>query len=142
MVYSSVDYLAALVIRGAVHVAIEHAHLPHLVTFSGGYVAVASDGDIAGVAQKAATNVTSSHITIPVQMITPDSIWIMAADTTTAVTHVNEDYGLNYTAGSMSVDLGGRRITQMRIEKLDTRDGAASLGRVHVRFKQSVLKDW
>ncbi len=113
-----------------------------LVQVSAGTVKIAADSAISGVAQKAATNVTTGNITIPVQIITPDSIWIAAADTTTAATQVGEDYGLNYTAGSQSVDIGDTTTTQVRMEQLDSRDGAKSLGRVHVRFKQSVLKDW
>ena len=113
-----------------------------LVKITAGTVAIATDGAISGVAQKAATNVTTGNVTIPVQVITPDSVWIAAADTTTVSTQVGEDYGLNYTAGSMSVDIGDTQTTQVRMEKLDSRDGAKALGRVHVRFKQSVLKDW
>lgn len=113
-----------------------------LVKITAGTVAIATDGSISGVAQKAATNVTTGNATIPVQIITPDSVWIMEADAATATTYVGENYGLNYTAGSMSVDIGDTTTTQVRIEKIDSRDGAGvSPYRVHVRFEASSLKD-
>lgn len=113
-----------------------------IVTLSGGYATIGADNGIVGVAQKASTETTTGNITIPIQVITPDSIWIMAADTTTAVTYVGENYGINWTTGSQSVDIADVTTPQLRIERLDTRDGAKSLGRVHVRFGYDVLKDW
>lgn len=113
-----------------------------LVTLSGGYATIAADDGIFGVAMKASTNVTTGNITIPIQVIAPDQIWIMQADTTTAVTMVGEDYGLNWTTGSQAVDLGDTTTPQIRIEKLDPRDGATTGagGRVHVKFCADVLK--
>lgn len=105
-----------------------------------GRVTIATDSNIFGVAQKAAGTSTSTQI--PVQVITADSIWIAQADTTVAQTEVGEDFGLNYTTGSMSVDLGDTTTTKVRIEKLDTRDNGASPYRVYVRFKlDGALKD-
>jgi len=107
-----------------------------LVYLNAGAVTIATDAAISGVALKAATNVTTGNATIPVQIITPDSVWIAQADAATSVDYVGEDYGLNYTAGSMSVDIGDTSTTQVRIEKIDSRDGAGvSPYRVHVRFK-------
>lgn len=115
-----------------------------LVTLSGGYATIAADDNIVGVAQKASTNTTTGNATIPIQVITPDSIWIMDADTTTAVTQVGENYGINWTTGSQAVDIGDTTTPQVRVERLDTRDGATTGagGRMHVRFQQDVLKDW
>lgn len=111
-----------------------------LVGLSTGKVTIASDSNIFGVALKAAG--TSSSVMIPVQVITPDSVWIAQADTTTSLNYVGEDYGLNYTTTSMGVDIGDTTTTKVRIEQLDSRDGAKANGRVYIRFKtDGVLKD-
>jgi len=110
-----------------------------LVSLDGGSVTIASDGDIFGVALKAIGS--STAVNIPVQVITQDGIWIAQADTTTAATYVGEDYGLNYTSGSMSVDIGDTTTTQVRIEQLDSRDGAKSGVRVYVKFLSTSLKE-
>ena len=114
-----------------------------IVTLSGGYATIGADDGVFGVALKVSTNVTSSHTTIPIQVITPDTIWIMQADTTTAVTQVGENYGLNWTTGSQAVDLGDTTTSQVRIMNLDSRDGATTGagGRVHVCFSMDVIKD-
>jgi len=113
-----------------------------IVTLSGGYATIGADDGVFGVAQKASTNVTTGNVTIPIQVIDPDVIWIMDADTTTAVTQVGEDYGLNWTTGSQAVDLGDTTTPQVRVEALDTRDGATTGagGRLHVRFCADVIK--
>jgi hypothetical protein len=113
-----------------------------IVTLSGGYATIGADDGVFGVAMKASTNVTTGNITIPIQVITPDNIWIMQADTTTAVTQVGEDYGINWTTGSQAVDIGDTTTPQVRIEQLDTRDGATTGagGRVHVKFCADVIK--
>lgn len=111
-----------------------------IVTLSGGYATIGADDGVFGVAQKASTYVATGNATIPIQVITPDSIWIMEANTTTAVTQVGEDYGLTWTSGSQAVDIADTTTPQVRVERLDSRDGAKSLGRVHVRFCADVLK--
>ena len=113
-----------------------------IVTLSGGYATIGADDGVFGVAMKASTNVTTGNITIPIQVITPDTIWIMQADTTTAVTQVGEDYGLNWTTGSQAVDIGDTTTPQVRVEALDTRDGATTGagGRMHVKFCADVIK--
>ena len=112
-----------------------------LVTLASGKVTIitADSKDIFGVALKAAG--TSTTVKIPVQIITPDSIWIAEADTTTTAAYQGEDYGLNISTGLMSVDIGDTTTTTVRIEQLDSRDGAAALGRVYVRFKAAVLDE-
>jgi len=112
-----------------------------IVTLSGGYATIGADDGVFGVALKASTNVTTGNATIPIQVITPDTIWIMQADTTTAVTQVGEDYGINWTTGSQAVDLGDTTTPQVRIQNLDTRDGATTGagGRVHVKFCSDVI---
>jgi hypothetical protein len=112
-----------------------------LVTLSGGYATIAADDGIFGVAMKASTNVTTGNITIPIQVIEPGQVWIMQSNTTTAVTQVGEDYGLTWTTGSQAVDIADTTTPQVRIEKLDPRDGATTGagGRVHVKFCSDVL---
>ena len=110
-----------------------------LVTLTAGQVSIASDGAIFGVALKDIGAV--ADVEIPVQVITKDSVWIAQMDDTTAAAYVGEDYGLNYTTGSMGVDLGDTTTTQVRIEQLDTRDGIKANGRVYVRFLAGVLDE-
>ena len=114
-----------------------------IVTLSGCYATIGADEGVVGVATKASTNVTTGNVTIPIQVITPDTVWVMQADTTTAVTQVGEDYGLNWTTGSQAVDLGDTTTPQVKIHCLDTRDGATTGagGRVHVKFCADVIKD-
>jgi hypothetical protein len=98
-----------------------------------------SDQAVWGVALKAATG--TADTTIPVQVITPQQVWCAAADTTTTSGHVGAVYGLNIaTAGSMSIDIGDTTTTTVRIEALDTRDGASALGRCLIRFDPNALK--
>ena len=110
---------------------------------SGAVTIAADDATVFGVALKAGTNVTSGNATIPVQVITPDTLFVAQADTTTATTHVGGKYGLNIaTAGSMSVDIADTTTTTVRIEALDSRDGAAATGRVVVRFDPAKLQNF
>jgi len=107
---------------------------------SGQIGSVAADGTTFGVALKAIGG--TANVEIPVQVITPDSVWICEVDGTSAQTIVGEDFGLVYTTGSQCVDLDDTTTTQVRIEQMDTRDGAAATGRVYVRFKRNaILKD-
>ena len=96
---------------------------------------------IFGVALKNATNVTTGNAAIPILVICPETLFVAQADTTTAVTQVGEDYGLNYTSGSMSVDIGDTTSTSVRIEALDSRDAVGtSGGRVVVRFQPATMQ--
>jgi len=115
-----------------------------IVTLSGGYVTIGADGGVYGVAQRASTNTTSGHKTIPMQVIRPDIIWVMDANTTTAVTQVGENYGITWTTGSQAVDIADTTTPQVRVESLDSRDGATTGagGRMHVKFQSHVIKDW
>lgn len=69
-----------------------------LVYLSSGYVtATASDGVILGIALKAATNVTSGHIMIPVMIIRPgDEILIETIATSTATLATAANMGIGY----------------------------------------------
>ena len=111
-----------------------------LVTLSSGEVIIAAaTTDILGVALKGYSGTAGTLI--PVSVITPEQVWVCAADATTAASNVGSPYELNIgTAGSMSVDLGsaGTIAKGVTIVDLDPRDGATtgSGGRVHVRFNQ------
>ena len=117
-----------------------------LVTISGGYATIATDGSVFGAAQVAATTNTtttaSERTTIPIQVITPDSIWIMASDTTTVATQVGANVHVTYTTAVQAVESDTTGTPQVRIERLDSRDGAAALGRLHVRFQNDVIHEW
>jgi len=115
-----------------------------LVYLNSGAVTLATtsqETQLFGVALKAGTNVTTGNANIPVCVIAPETLFIAQLDTTTAVAYAGEDYGLNYTSGSMSVDLGDTSSTSVRIEKLDTRDAVGtSGGRVVIRFQPATMQ--
>jgi len=108
---------------------------------SGAATLVTNDLTIMGVALKASTNTTTGHATIPVQVITPETLFVAEVDTTSATTQVGEDYGLNTaTTDCHAVDIGDTTTTCVRIERIDSRDGAKATGRVIVRFNPLVLQ--
>jgi len=114
-----------------------------IVLLSAGVVTIGTVDSVFGVAQKASTYTNTSKATIPVQVITPETIWIMQADDTTTATMPGEDYNIIYTTGVQYLDVGSTDSTQARMERLDSRDGATSGagGRVHIRFKDDIIKD-
>jgi len=104
-------------------------------------VTTSQETQIFGIALKRATNVTTGNADIPILTISPEGLYVAQSDTTTAVAHVGEDYGLNYTSGSMSVDIGDTTSTSVRIEMLDSRDAVgASGGRYVVRFQPATMQ--
>lgn len=115
-----------------------------LVYLNAGVVTLVTDDQtIMGIALKASTNVTAAWTTIPVQVITPEAMFIAQVDTTSALTQVGEDYGLNTaTTQFHAVDIGDTTTTCVRIDRLDSRDGALAAGRVIVRFNPLVLQSY
>ena len=113
-----------------------------LVYLSGGKVLVAAtDNVIMGTALKAATNTTSGWASIPIQVITPETLFVAQVDTTSVLSQVGEDYGVNIlTTQCHSVNIAETTSTTVRVERLDSRDGAKALGRVIVRFNPKVLQ--
>lgn len=113
-----------------------------LVFLSSGTVKlVTNDATIMGVALKASTNVTTGNIKIPIQVITPETLFVAEVDTTSATTQVGEDYGLNTaTTNCHAVDIGDTTTTCVRVERIDSRDGALATGRVIVRFNPVCLQ--
>lgn len=115
-----------------------------LVYLNGGYVTlVTDDQNIMGIAMKASTTVTSAWTTIPVQVITPEALFVAQVDTTSTLANVGEDYGLNTaTTQCHAVDLGDVTTTCVRVERLDPRDGASATGRVIIRFNTVSLQSY
>jgi len=115
-----------------------------LVYLASGQVTVAAnDATIYGVAAKNSANDTNNNVT-PVYVIDPNQTWIAETDAAQTAAYIGEDYGLNVTAGSMSVDIGEVTNTAVTIKDLDPRDGAvtASGGRVLINFVPGVLQHW
>lgn len=105
-----------------------------LVEISAGELILSNDSTLAyGVALK---DYGGSGSVIPVIILNTDQIWVAEADTTTTTAMEGVNYGLNKTAGALSVDLGDATDMEVCILNLDPRDGATtgSGGRVHIRF--------
>jgi hypothetical protein len=112
-----------------------------LVYLAAGLVTVvADDATIYGVAGANASGTTGTLV--PVYVIDPSQTWIAEADATTTAAYAGEDYGLNVTAGSMSVDIAETTNPAVVIKDLDPRDGATtgSGGRVLINFLPKVLQ--
>lgn len=73
---------------------------------SGYATAVADDGTLLlGIARKDATNVTSGHATIPVEVITADTeIKIKFASGTPSAANLGKNYGLDVTSNTCTLD--------------------------------------
>lgn len=113
-----------------------------LVYLNAGQVTVvANDDAIFGVAAKNSAADTN-NVATPVYIIDPSQTWIAEFDDAQAAAYIGEDYGLNVTAGSMSVNLGETTNTSVTVVDLDPRDGVttASGGRVYVKFVPGVLQ--
>ena len=111
-----------------------------LVNVAGGKVRILqSDQNIFGIALGKASGTADTDI--PVEVISPDKVYVAQADTTTAVTQVNNDYGLNIgTAGNMSVDIGDTSTTSVVVVDLDPRDAVGTNGgRLLVKFTTAAL---
>lgn len=115
-----------------------------LVYLNAGVVTLCTDDqNIMGIALKPSTTVTSAWTTIPVQVITPEALFVAQVDTTSALTQVGEDYGLNTaTTQCHAVDIGDTTTTCVRVERLDPRDGASATGRVIIRFNTVSLQSY
>jgi len=112
-----------------------------LVYLAAGLVTVvANDATIYGVAGANASGTTGTLV--PVYVINPSHTWVAEFDDTTTAAYVGEDYGLNVTAGSMSVNLGETTNTAVTVKDLDPRDGptTGAGGRVLVNFVPGVLQ--
>lgn len=77
---------------------------------AGAVTIVAADTKIAGIAEKDASGVATGSI-IPFHAIHPDQLWVAQSDTTTAQAHEGVAYGLNISAGNMSVNVSDTAAT-------------------------------
>ena len=108
-----------------------------LVVLASGYVGLAAaDDTIFGVSAKKASGTLNTSI--PVYVLTPESTWIVQMETTSAVAHLGQDYGVNIgTAGSMSVDTNqtGSVVVIDFFEPVGT-----ATGKVLVKFSHEVCQ--
>jgi hypothetical protein len=86
----------------------------------------------AGVALKDA--VTSG--TTPILIITPEQLWEVGYNGTTAATMEGEDYLVTFTTTAQCVSSTTTTPT-VTVEQLDPRDGAKAYGRLQVRFNRA-----
>lgn len=109
-----------------------------LVYLNSGLVALCADDDtVFGVA---AADYSGTHDTsVPVYVITPDQTWIVEMETTSAEAHAGEDYAVNLTAGSQSVDVDatGSIVVIDFFEPVGT-----ATGKVLVKFSPDVLQGY
>jgi hypothetical protein len=110
------------------------------VDLNGGKVRIAaSDQQIWGIAGADASGTTDTSI--PVYVISPEQIWVAYADTTLNQTHVGNDYGLNISAGTSTVDIGDATTTSVVILGIDERDTAGTTARALVKFKGGIIQN-
>ena len=110
-----------------------------LVALSAGEVVLATADEIYGIALKSAA---ASGTIIPVMIVTSEMEFVAEADATTTVAMEGEEYDINFTAGSQSVDIAGDTYDNVIIQELDPRDGphTGSGGRVIVKFAPACLQ--
>jgi hypothetical protein len=98
-----------------------------------GSVAIGSAGFCAGVALKDAGGVTEMT---PIIIITPEQIWSVCYNGTTALTLIGTDRLMTFTTGSQCLTTTESTPT-VTVVGLDPRDGAKQYGRLRVKFNQS-----
>jgi hypothetical protein len=110
-----------------------------LVALAGGKVQIIAGGTntamIYGVAQKTYTG--TEDTSIPVHVISPEDIFIAQMETTSTTTHLGQDFGVNTTAGSQSVDTDATGLVSV-IDFFQA-SGSAT-GKVLVKFNPSALQ--
>lgn len=98
-----------------------------------GSVAIGAHDVVAGVALKDAGAVTEMT---PIIMITPEQIWSICYNGTTALTLIGNTYLMTFTTGAQCLTSTTSTPT-VTIVGLDPRDGAKLYGRVLVKFLAS-----
>jgi hypothetical protein len=96
-------------------------------------VAIASAGFISGVALKDAGAVTEMT---PIIIVTPEQIWSVCYNGTTALTLIGTDRLMTFVTGAQCLTSTESTPT-CTIVGLDPRDGAKLYGRLLVKFNQS-----
>jgi len=110
-----------------------------LVAIVGGYVQCIADGTststIFGVAQKTYTGTAATSI--PVHVISPEDVFIAQMETTSTTAHIGQDYGVNTTVGSQSVNTSSTGVVSV-IDFFE--DAGTATGKVLVKFVPAVLE--
>jgi hypothetical protein len=105
-----------------------------IVTVTTGSVAIGEAGGLCGgVALKDAGGVTTMT---PIIIITPEQIWSVCYNGTTALTQIGVDYLMTFTTGAQCLTSTTTTPT-VTVVGLDPRDGAKLYGRLHVKFNQA-----
>ena len=104
-----------------------------IVNVVNGSVAIGAHDGCAGVALKDAGAVTEMT---PIILITPEQIWSVCYNGTTALTLIGNTYLMTFTTGAQCLTSTTSTPT-VTIVGLDPRDGAKLYGRVLVKFLAS-----
>lgn len=113
-----------------------------IVEMSAGELILKNDTtNLFGVALK---DYTASGTMIPVIVLDVSQIWCAEADTTITTAMEGIGYGLNDTAGAQSIDIADTSDIEVKVVKVDPRDGATtgSGGRMHVSFVNNALEHY
>ncbi len=110
-----------------------------LVALAGGKAQLIAGGSntamIFGVAQKAYTGTEDKSV--PVHVISPEDVFIAQMETTSTTTHLGQDFGVNTTAGSQSVDTDQTGLVSV----IDFfQDSGTATGKVLVKFVPTALQ--
>jgi len=104
-----------------------------VVDVASGSVAIGADAQCAGVALKDAED--TSHYT-PVILITPEQIWSICYNGTTATSLIGTTLLMTFTTAAQCLTSTTSTPTVV-VVGLDPRDGAKAYGRLHVKFLAS-----
>jgi hypothetical protein len=113
-----------------------------IVEMSAGELILKNDTtELFGVALK---DYTASGTMIPVIVLDATQVWSAEADTTITTAMEGIGYGLNDTAGAQSIDIGDTSNIEVKVLKVDPRDGATtgSGGRMFVNFVHNALEHY
>ena len=103
------------------------------VNVAAGSVAIASQGFVAGVALKDAGGTTTMT---PIIIVTPEQIWSVCYNGTTALTQIGVDYLMTFTTALQCLTSTTTTPTAT-VVGLDPRDGEKLYGRLRIKFNQS-----
>ena len=104
-----------------------------IVNVVNGSVAIGASDGCAGVALKDAGGTTTKT---PIILITPEQIWSVCYNGTTATTLIGNTYLMTFTT-SLQCLTSATSTPTVTLVGLDPRDGAKLYGRVHVKFLAS-----
>lgn len=98
---------------------------------------IATDTKIFGVACQKASG--TSETAIAIDVIDSAGVFLCEMDVTSADSQVGEDYGLNVTSGSMSVDEGEATTVSVVVTDL-MQPASSTTGKVYVKFISTILQ--